>query len=285
MKPRKFLGCGAPCGTLHEMATQKRKCTDAAGFSLTELLTVLGIVGILSAIVFPVFFTVRENGRKTACASNLRQIGQAFTQYVSDYDGVFPGALSGSSTTNVHRIRGPIWMHGLLPYTGKTLLVCPDRELPGILGKAAVVAAARGSASNPRISGYAMNYRISERVPNATPLPSIHLSGQSEARFRFPAVTVLAFDARVGITAMNYPDVDTWAYESAEMQAKWPRVNRTVWSAIDYRQAIRQQNGGARRHGGGGANYVFADGHVKWLKPEQLSPSPTSDGSHPGFGL
>lgn len=63
-----------------------------AGFTLIELLVVIAIIAILAAILFPVFGKARENARKSACLSNLKQLGLGFMQYTQDYDGKLPGA-------------------------------------------------------------------------------------------------------------------------------------------------------------------------------------------------
>jgi general secretion pathway protein G len=60
------------------------------GFTLVELLIVLGILSLLMAIVFPVFGAARGMARRTQCISNLRQLGQAISMYASDYDELFP---------------------------------------------------------------------------------------------------------------------------------------------------------------------------------------------------
>lgn len=65
------------------------------GFTLTELLVVIAIISILAAIIFPVFSSVRENARRTTCASNLNQIYVAFETYRLDYGGQAPPALFG----------------------------------------------------------------------------------------------------------------------------------------------------------------------------------------------
>jgi len=54
------------------------------GFTLIELLVV--IIAILAAILFPVFQKVRENARRTACLSNMKQIGLSVLQYNQDND-------------------------------------------------------------------------------------------------------------------------------------------------------------------------------------------------------
>lgn len=61
-----------------------------AGFTLIELLTVIAIIALLAAIIFPVFATVRGKARATTCQSNLRQLGTAAQMYMQDYDGIIP---------------------------------------------------------------------------------------------------------------------------------------------------------------------------------------------------
>lgn len=73
-----------------------RRTGGADGFTLVELLTVIAIISLLAAIVFPVFATARGKARQIACLSNLRQIGSGTLMYASDYDGLFPYAKDAS---------------------------------------------------------------------------------------------------------------------------------------------------------------------------------------------
>ncbi len=61
-----------------------------AAFTLIELLVVIAIIAILAAILFPVFAKAREKARQSSCQSNLKQIGLSITQYLQDYDEMFP---------------------------------------------------------------------------------------------------------------------------------------------------------------------------------------------------
>jgi prepilin-type N-terminal cleavage/methylation domain-containing protein/prepilin-type processing-associated H-X9-DG protein len=62
------------------------------GFTLIELLVVIAIIGILAAILFPVFARARENARRASCMSNMKQIGLGIMQYVQDNDEHYPPA-------------------------------------------------------------------------------------------------------------------------------------------------------------------------------------------------
>lgn len=67
-----------------------RNSRPPAGFTLIELLVVIATIAVLTAVLFPVFASVRERARQTTCASNLRQIGVAMALYSQDSDGLYP---------------------------------------------------------------------------------------------------------------------------------------------------------------------------------------------------
>jgi prepilin-type N-terminal cleavage/methylation domain-containing protein/prepilin-type processing-associated H-X9-DG protein len=60
-----------------------RRCR---GFTLIELLVVIAIIGILAAMLFPVFARARESARKIHCLANVKNIAMAVQMYLADYD-------------------------------------------------------------------------------------------------------------------------------------------------------------------------------------------------------
>jgi len=61
-----------------------------SGFTLIELLVVIAIIGILAAMVFPVFARARESARKSVCLSNVKNIALAVQMYMADNNDVLP---------------------------------------------------------------------------------------------------------------------------------------------------------------------------------------------------
>ncbi len=83
----------------------KSKQIDGArdAFSLVELLVVIGIVGVLIAILLPTLARAQKQARSVACQSNLRQLGMLLSTYTAENKGwlfpVGPDGLDGQPTT------------------------------------------------------------------------------------------------------------------------------------------------------------------------------------------
>jgi prepilin-type N-terminal cleavage/methylation domain-containing protein/prepilin-type processing-associated H-X9-DG protein len=61
-----------------------------SGFTVIELLVAIAIVAALAGLIMAAHGAVRERARRTACLSNLRQLGEAFRLYAADHDGMVP---------------------------------------------------------------------------------------------------------------------------------------------------------------------------------------------------
>lgn len=60
---------------------------------MVELLVVISIIAILSALIFPAFAKAKARAKNATCVSNLKQIGQAMVLYMGDNDDIFPHAV------------------------------------------------------------------------------------------------------------------------------------------------------------------------------------------------
>ena len=114
----------------------KHKCTAGlTGFTLIELMVVIGIVAVLLALIFPAVTAVKASAQRIYCANNLRHLYLANTMYADDhgyYVAASPGMI-GSNNKRWHGSRpdrnkpfddknGP-----LAPYLGQTgIRHCPS---------------------------------------------------------------------------------------------------------------------------------------------------------------
>jgi len=60
------------------------------GFTLIELLVVIGIIALLSSILFPALGTARDTAKSIGCQSTLKQLGVAMQMYTNDWNGWYP---------------------------------------------------------------------------------------------------------------------------------------------------------------------------------------------------
>src|SRR5687768_1202232 len=99
-------------------------------FTLTELLVVMGLIGTLMSLLLPAVGKARAAGRATACLSNLREMGLAWSMYTSENKGrLLPYVWNTPATPDVSW--NGYWPGILDAYAVRGEgLICPAAQTP-----------------------------------------------------------------------------------------------------------------------------------------------------------
>jgi prepilin-type N-terminal cleavage/methylation domain-containing protein/prepilin-type processing-associated H-X9-DG protein len=227
-----------------------------SAFTLIELLVVIAIIAILAAILFPVFAQAREKARQASCASNAKQLALAFMQYKQDFDERYP---FGGWMPNTGQANGTWeWQNTIAPYVkNKGVYRCPsmtdsdeDPRNP------------QAWSWNRNPVGYMYNNFLGQ---DRNPV--------NDSAVQRPADCILISD--------GHSDWGCGGSGTIECDGiDWMGRPKTVWMMEDTyfgRNALLvtgwgDNTWGLPRHNNG-ANFAFADGHVKWYKvmPEGIT--------------
>ena len=215
-------------------------------FTLIELLVVIAIIAILAAILFPVFARARENARRSSCQSNLKQIGLGVLQYVQDYDENMPFTRTAEAVSN--------WQFNVQPYVKSyQLFACPSNTR-NTIGLDA------GPSPNPTVVSYA----------------AIRTAGSSGTAGSGGAFSDYQSTPPVVVSVADFEEVSqTIMVVDSNTSDMNFRMSNPTWNGLTATSC-----GGDRPclFAGhlGTMNVLFADGHVKALKPLQTVPAAMS---------
>ena len=232
------------------------------GFTLIELLVVIAIIAILAAILFPVFGQVREKARQTMCGSNMRQMGLALIMYREDYDGKNPDEWPwyGQSIWD--------WDHTFLeviaPYTkSQQIAICPSAQSGLYYSHKDIRPKSANMGGNPIgffmnetgwCDGLYMGQQISDaQVPRPSDIIFIGEGTGDKEWNTFHIAYTTPKDVRSTTCGHNpLPNqpitlTDLYNTPGDDFGAQGFKI---IYSP---------------RHNGGN-NYVFYDGHVRWMR-------------------
>lgn len=101
-----------------QLKRYKRYCRKCQGFTLVELLVVISIIALLTAIMVPAIGKVRGNAKRIQCASQLRQISLAIQSYAQNNNQQIIKAGEMVYAHSVDEVQS-MWFIKLLPYISK----------------------------------------------------------------------------------------------------------------------------------------------------------------------
>lgn len=204
------------------------------GFTLVEILVVIGIIAIVSAIVFPAVIRAKRSASQAHCISNLGQAGKSMMMYMSDFDDQFPNGVDC-----VDKYRPDIWASYPQWQALITVLPLMHQLLQPYVKSFEIFRCPNDIGTKVVDNHYDLEFLSS---------PSLYATYGSSYFYR----TELTF-RRIPHTALQNPAAINMLFDAAGHWHSGERELRLGMSMEDYRTTVNKFR----------YNILFADMHVK----------------------
>lgn len=255
-----------------------RRRGASKGFTLVELLVVVSIIAILSALLLPALQNAKERGKAALCLGNMRQIHLKLMMYADDQNGWFPimywgspNLWDGNGQTVCWDYTGATWMKQYFPDQG--ILRCPGAD-PVLKDPSRFLLSSYYTSPGVYCVTYYLMAATSDYPNNATYCYS-NLSGWWTYGYHYdttdsyrPPCPNINYSGKWINPSDCYLYGPIWFPPAAEQAAVVDGFDLSgTWSAYNAGNPPRALNNHYRL---GGENVVFLDGHGEWRTAKQV---------------
>lgn len=276
--------------------------TKLHGFTLVELLVVVGTIAILIAILLPTLGRAREQALGVQCASNMRQLAVGFQMYAQAYRGAtLPGRMPNlSAAQNVYFVgNGEAWrprwyalmgaMTGIYAYDQPSPLQADENSKP--VDNKVFLCPGVPEWTNSRHYPFGYNFQFLGNSRNLVGTPSgvfrpinwpVNIakikSSSSTVLFADSMGTAAGKPRHLRIGYRNEPTTHNFALGNHAFTLDPPRLTPLSDRCDDNNRADEHRSAPDPRHRRR-ANVAFVDGHVEAMTLEELGYVVLPDGS------